>query len=402
MRKLRIPLPEKGTNNRQAETSTPHGQVRDAVNVNLDVYGNVTRRAGYRVLASGATFHSIYEHEGRVLVGVNRTLAFIDPDTLEPEPICDLTSKTPLVFARHGQRVYATNGADLIQLDGPTAYRVTKTLPVATPQADPNGTLPTGEYGVVVTAVQPDGTDSAGAMHTLTLDKPGGIRFDTLPADRPDYRVYLTAPGGEELYLADTIVAGFGRWVVGTPAKGAQYHELGLEPLPAGSHLTSYLGRLYVGDTDWVYYSEPQAPTKFAPGRNWIRATGLRFVAAVEAGLVIANASGTWLHRGDPHAPDNTVTLLTRARAAERGALPVSGAEFGEPGEWLVWLTEDGFALLSPNGEVQMPQRGMLRVDVSSPVTLSLHRENGQARIAAAADEAAAGDNTFNDTKRVQ
>jgi len=402
MRKLRIPLPEKGVNNRQAETSIPHGQVRDAVNVNMDVYGNVTRRTGYQVLAPGSAFHSIYPHEGQILVGANKTLAFIDPDTLEPEPICDLTSATPLVFTRHGQRVFATNGVDLIQIDGPDAYRVTRELPVATPEPDDIGALPAGEYGLVIAAVMPDGTDSGGVVHTLTLDKPGGIRLTQMPPDHPDYRIYLTAPGSEELYLADTVVAGFAQWLVGAPARGAQYHELGLEVLPAGSHIASYLGRLYVGSSDWIYYSEPQAPTKFSPGRNWIRATGLRFVAAVEGGLVIANAAGTWLHRGDPHTPDSTVTLLTRARAAANSALPVSGAEFGEAGEWLVWLTEDGFALLSPRGEVQMPQRGMLRVDVSSPVTLSLHRENGQARIVASVDEAVAGDNTFNDTKRVQ
>lgn len=402
MRTTPIPLPSKGVNNRQAETGVPPGQVRDAVNVNIDIEGRLTRRSGYRVLARGRRFHSLIEHEGRILVGVNKTLALVDPDTFEPVPICSLTSATPLAFARHGSRLFATNGHQLIVIDGDRAWDAAGMLPVFDVEPHDTGALPAGEYGVVVAAINPDGTDSPSQFLQIELATSGGIRLVDMPTGHPEYRVYLTPPNGEELRLAETVPAGVQAWLVGTPAAGALNHEVGLAAMPAGEHIASYMGRLYVGTLDQLFMSEPQAPTRYNPATGWMRTPGLRFVAASEAGLVVSDVSGTYLHTDDPRSQTSRVRLLTRSRAAHGSSLIVAGEVFGDSGEWLVWLTEHGFAMLSPGGELQQPQRGTLKVDVTAPATLTLRHENGQTRIIAATHEAANGSNTFKDTTEVE
>lgn len=386
-----IQLPVYGVDMMSDETQMPRGTARAVANVDLGRSGEFRRRAGYtsRALA-GALLTGMTAFAGRLLVGCGTWLNEVNPQTFELTPVCDMGSEHLVEFTEYNGWLYAVSPQSLWRVPVAGAARKVGVAPPAVPYALPHnsGTLTPGRYGVAVTMLDDLGEESPAyflGTHKLTT----GLQMVGLPTDGAKWRVYLTPPDGDLLYLAEEFEAYMPEHIVTVYPNGAPCATLHLQPMPGGDFVRGHGGRLYVASRDTLWYSEALRPHLTHKGHNFVRFVGaIRFIELTEGGAYVGDDRGVWWLAGeDPTKWD--MHMVSDAVAVRRSSLMVPGRLLPEnkantnskSDDCAVWLSSDGYMLGTASGNVSALQPNRIRLDPSIEGRSSLLTRDGTTQV---------------------
>ena len=219
------------------------------------------------------------------------------------------------------------------------------------------GTLTPGRYMAAISMLDERGEESP-AVPLGQVDVTAGLLLtglEVVPGSR--WRLYLTPPDGDVLYLAEEFDAVFTQYAVTVYPGGAPCETLHLAPMPGGRFVRGYSGRLFVAAGDTLWFSEPLRPHLTAPRHNFIRFVGdIRFIEFVAGGAYVGDDRGVWWLAGE----DPTQYRLQPASdavAVARSSALVPSHHLGVMGsraaaDCAVWLSADGYMVGSPGGQV--------------------------------------------------
>jgi len=363
MKNVRLPLPALGVDLLSDETSLPEGTVRRAENVDIARDGGFRRRSGYEVKVGGAGFHSLHHTSRGTLIARDQRVYALNTETFTPQVLCEMGSDSPVDFTEFNGHTYLINHGAFwwIPADDPTPRRVGVSLPAALPNvlAHPNGALTAGTYSVALSRIDDRGEESqTKVLGQISLPNGGGIHLTGMVADLDSsYRVYLTPPDGDVLYLSEEFHGSFTEFVVTRPPDGATRTSQHLKPLPTGDFVRGHGGRIYVAKDEILYFSEPLRPHLHNPQHNFVKFTGrITILEAVEAGMVVGDDRGVWFLPGkDPN--QFQLRLVSSAQAVRRSGLKLKGAHFNKEltetdMDVVVWLSTEGYMMARASGDV--------------------------------------------------
>jgi hypothetical protein len=371
MKTAKFSLPVLGVDLLANEYSIPPGRVRAASNVDFRRDGSFYRRDGYELAVPGAGFHGLKATSRGCFVARSGYLYALDTDTYAPSMVSPLGSNAPVDITEHNGDVYFISRTAFVWLPSDSndfrdvGVRWPATLPAMESTAE--GALVPGDYAVAISRVDDRGEESNTAF-LGTLRSEGGIRLTGLTADfLGSIRVYLTAPGGDVLYLSEEFGGTFTSFLVTRPPDGATRTSQHLKPMPRGDFVRGHAGRLYVAVGDTLYFSDVLRPRLYDPRHNYIKFTGrIRFVESVVGGLYVGDDRGAWFLPGN----DPTEMAMRRAnpsRPVARSSLLIEASnlpkEFSQVDQDVaVWLAEDGYMLGRPDGNVASLTPDRIRV----------------------------------------
>lgn len=362
MNLVSIPLPTLGVDLLSDETSLPRGAVRSADNVDIRRDGSFKRRDGYATAVPGADFHSLHHTPRGTLVGRGTKVYALDTETFAPTLLCDTGSHAVVDFHEFNGHTYFINAGSAwwIPADDPTPRRVGVPLPDALPDAaaHPNGALAAGTYAVALSRVDDRGEESSTKLlGRVELPAGGGIHLTGLSSTLTgSYRVYLTPPDGDALYLSETFSAAFSEFVVTRPPDGAVRTSQHLQPLPAGDFIRGHAGRLYVARGDTLFFSQALRPHLYDPRHDFITFAGeIKFIEPVAGGLFVGDERGVWFLPGNDPAQFQ-MRRVSSAQAVRRSSLTLPGSNFDQQitetdHDVAVWLSTEGYVLGRPSGD---------------------------------------------------
>lgn len=238
--------------------------------------------------------------------------------------------------------------------------------PVLTPAV---GALPAGSYGVAFSAVNAKGVESGlSDIAFIDLASDGGIAL-ALPASAGDatrYRIYRTTTnGGEDLRLVDTIPVATSYTIAG--GEPGRLARTGMrDPLPAGTDIFAYNGRLYSILGSFLFVSDPMNPGLYDVREGFIAfpeelVTGRGVTGGIYVG---SHTTIYWLGGAGPKdfklkkvAANGAFLSATLADAKVFNGKLVDTAE-----PVALWLSPVGYQIGLPGGNVASPQEGKVRL----------------------------------------
>ena len=371
--RIDLPLPTLGLDQLSDETRLAAGAVRSAVNVDIDRDGQIKRRDGHIVVGSGV-FTGVVSFGGYVYVGQGSSLYLLDQGTYALTFLCDMGIEARFTTTEYNGYLYVLGPAARWRFNryAPTTpLPVGVSLPALLPEVEavPSGSLTPGSYGVAISLVNVQGEESPAAFlgnRTLTA----GLRLTNLTVT-PDHfwRVYITPPDGDVLYLAEEFSASLTTYGVSVYPDGAPCTTLNLDPLPTGHIIRARSGRMYVASGDAVWFSEALRPHLTSLRHNFVSFAGkIRMMEAVEGGLYVGDSRGVWFLAGDD--PTKYVQQsVSAALAVPMSALLVPAAYFADAvqakDDCAVWLSADGYMVGTPDGAVTALHSDRIRIDPS-------------------------------------
>lgn len=335
--------------------------VREANNVDIDIEGNVSRRAGAVLEASGSGYHSLYSsNRGWLMVCLKDKLGVYDPVSQTFTPLAQMAASQYVSYAELNGNLYASSPTFNCVFGRSTtdAKMIGVPLPDVTPEFSATaGGLEPGTYAVTFTVIDPDGEESGtGPVVEVELPDGGGIvgtMFTVMSGYK--YRVYMTTANGETLREAVEFDADTTTILIIEATHGRECRTHGLEPPPYGHIIRAHGSRLLIASSGYLYFTEAFRPHLISP-TGYIQTNGfVTMVESVDGGVFVGDSRGVTFYQGD----DPTDWKLKDA-SAERSiygtSIVLSGDFFrGELRNFdsiAVWLTQSGYQLGLPNGEV--------------------------------------------------
>jgi len=349
------------------------GDLAVACNVDIDKTGKITRRDGYTSVLPGAA-HSLWSNPQSTLAlfAFAGELCQLNPDYSYTSlaPLTDATAK--LSYATVNGLVYYSNGVDT-GIIGRAAARSWGVVPPVLPSVQETvGSLPHGKLQFTLTYVREDGQESGAPLAGLIHVEDGaGLLFTVPVSSDPDVaakNLYVSAPDGEILYLAQTMPNAQTQayYLNDTTELDLPLDTQFLQPAPAGQKVAVYRGRAYVAAGDVLYPSEAFAYEQFDL-RNYIpldgRITMLAPVADKEmfdsgknSGLFIGTDTSCGVLIGS--SPEDFQYIRKTSYGAVDGALAyVDGALYGDNSlgarELPMWLSTQGICIGMPDMTIQ-------------------------------------------------
>lgn len=357
-----IPLPRLGVDLLSDETQMPSGTVRSAVNVDIDKQGQFKRRDGYTDSGlSGEFVGDLHPWQGRLIAYRNGELVSIDTNTMDFVVLGDLAGPPPHSFTEYNGALYVcTKSAVWILRENADAVALSGSrLPDALPNiaANPSGALTPGKYMAAISMLDERGEESQ-ALMLGQIDVQAGLMLAGLVvAPGCKWRLYLTPPDGDVLYLSEEFDAVFSQYAVGTYPAGKQCETLHMEPLPGGSCIRADAGRIYVARGDTLWFSEPLRPHLVAARHNFVRFVGaIGFVEFVDGGCYVADDRGVWWLAGsDP--TEWRMALASDAVAVANSSIVLPSYRVGAlqsraTTDCAVWLSANGYMVGAAGGQV--------------------------------------------------
>lgn len=383
-------MPVEGIDLLSPDTGVKQGRARMVLNADIHRDGTITRREGRTRITQGADFHSIRNTAAGLLVGKGQSLVRMDPATTAPTLLGNLGDYGPFDFTEYNGKVYvltARNGVFVLLQDG-TPVRCGVALPDTLPDitASETGALPAGRYAVALTKTSLEGEESpAAVLGTVELPNGGGIKLTNLETDLDaQYRVYLTAPDGQVLRLSEEFYAGFSEYVVTRYPDGAACNTQSLKPLPGGTFIRGYKGRLLIAAGDIVWHSEAMRQHLHDPTGGFTRFNGpIRLLEPAQDGVYVGDSAGVWFLAGNDITQAQMIKVSS-AQAIAGTAINVPGSLARRndiTGDLVVWLSSEGYVLASQGGQAVALHADRVRIDPSITGSSALVFKDGAARL---------------------
>lgn len=251
-----------GINNVLPERRMSGGDLLTAVNVDIGLSGEVTRRAGL-VQQSTHCHQNLHQTPGFLLATSGGALVALHPDgarhtihpALGPDRVwyCDLPDG----------RTTFSNGLIHGVTDGITGVERSVPVPGSLGAADAAfGALDPGPYRYHLSFVRLADRLEGPAINSEPLElAQGGLRLDGLPMlEGHGLNVYLSSRSGEGAYLAGTALGGSWEFAGGNAQLVLPCRTLGAEPFPVGTITAYWRGRVLVAQGNVLWASRPMAP----------------------------------------------------------------------------------------------------------------------------------------------
>lgn len=346
-----------GINNRLPDfaLTTENGRwLRSAENVEITNSGNIVRRQALELIQAMTGAHSLH---GDLLVRDSMLYKVTLPAYSETL-VKVLTSDEPMSYVDFNGYTYYSNGSDAGKVDSSGAWSpMAMATPVAPTVSTISGTLFEGAYQVAVSYVNSAAFEESGvsASASISLATSGGFRV-TLPvstAGATHINVYLTTVNGAIPFLHSTVAVGTPTIDLTVPATGREANQRYEEPLPAGTKLFMFNGRLCSCSGNTLYYGLPHRFGYYVPISKTSPEGGrITFPAPItvavgnQFGCYVVADKTYWLQGQDLNAVEVVRTVF------HYGA--VHGTEFQVPGTTTVgWFGEKGIVLADNQGQAE-------------------------------------------------
>ena len=387
-----LPLPKLGADILSQESSLPKSTVRRAHNVVIDDVGQFDRRPGYSKIITLPDAHSLWRNADRMLVAANGVLYTVDLSANSVTSIFSgLPPHAPVSYTEVGTDTYFCSPGVLGKITAaglvrrPGIANMVGLFPTLTATV---GGFPPGKYGVAYSLLNDLGEESGlSSVSWIDLPSGGGVLLSVLQnaTNVTMMNIYVTTPDGEDLYLSLTtaIAATASLTTLNTLRRASKEH---LDPMPGGSIVRYFNGRLYIADGPWLWISESLDYGLFdVRGGYMTFGRSITMLEPVDAGLYVGFIDRTLFLAGSGPGQFNQIIISRRGAVMHSGSM-VSADFFGEDvvperGKPVaVWLSEVGVAVGRQNGSVAYPQSKRIRTAQADKARPLFARRNGYAQ----------------------
>lgn len=357
-----------GINNLRDETAVGSG-LREAVNVDIDDNGIVSRRDGYTKIIDELEPHSVFAYGRRVFyaVGTELTMFEVFDGGTEGVPTVlfdQLTWDAPLAHCLIEPNIYVSDGVTALRVlaSGDVVPWSLPTAPAPQAMLAGAGSLEDGDYTFCL-AYRAESGEEGPLSAPTTLSVTGGavtLVFPAAPVGVARQLIYMTKPNGTAPLLYGSLVASSTMAVVSQNRLGRPPAAAGLDPMPAGNHAIYFAGRLLVASAEVLFWSEPNQYGCCALDYNYEMfaedITGLGVAGETANGFFVGQATRTYFLRGGD--PAEAVTEEAYPAGIVPGSLThIPGSRLGLDNPPSVplpaWLATNGvFCVGMPDGSV--------------------------------------------------
>lgn len=354
-----------GVNNRLPDFSlqTKDGYwLRAADNVEIANSGTVQRRKVPELIQAMTGAHSLFGD------------LYVRASVLYRATFSPFAETLVKVLASNDRMSYCVINGDTYYSNGTDSGRIAANgtvYPWALPTPDsPSvsaiaGTLFKGKYQVAIGYTNATTGEEGGvsASTNYELSAVGGLRI-TLPAattGATHINVYVSTVNGSIPFLQATVATGTTTVDVTAHAAGREANQRYEAPLPAGTRLFEFNGRLCSVKGKNLFYSLPYRHGYYLPVEG-------RITFPEDVSIAIGNQSGVFV------AADKTYFFSGQDLGAVdvvRDLLPygaVPGTEFAIPNDTTVgWFGEKGIVLAAPDGQAAAVMAGS--IDLTPPAS---------------------------------
>ena len=240
------------------------------------------------------------------------------------------------------------------------------------------GNLDPGWYLVALTYGNADGRESGASVQVaIELTLPASGVHVLLPAGTTGattVNVYLSATGGEVATWNQQVVTGTLSAVCAEQSTGRSLQNRFLSPMPAGSEVGEYHGRLLVATDNVLAYSTPRNYGMHDPTRDFVQFHGdISNIVPTPGGVFVVADQTYWLAGADI------------AEAEMRVVLPhagTPGTALSLPDNMMVgWYSDAGWVVGTYTGEAKPVQEGELLTDTATAGTAMVRDSMGDTRV---------------------
>ncbi len=374
----------KGINNRLPDRHIPSDALRNAVNVELRSNGTLRRRAGYTQLESNR-YHSLWcENDVALVVKDDALTALAVADLSETTLLAGLSAGNRMAYLWTAQGVYLSNGVISRRYVGGALrpWGVEHAHAQPTLSAVSNGGLSAGRYQVAITYSFADGEEGGTTVAaSVDVSNGGGIQAAAIPqpasSDVTHINVYVTPANGDTLYLYGTYADGTTSVTISSSTTlGRELSTQFLYPMPAGSVLEEFNGRLYVAVGNIVWFSEPfQYGQRRTMGFMLFPETVTILSRATNVGLHVVSDQHYFLEGGGPELFKQQALLNHRGVKGTLTKLPESQTR--------VWMSDQAMVTSPGDGTLEQRLNEQLMIEEATEGSVLYQERDGEAFILA-------------------
>lgn len=360
-----------GMNNRQEDYALPQGTLRNAVNVDVDNQGKLSRRDGYARVALAVGAHSGYSCAGGHFFADAGRLKMLNADDSVSD-VCAIAGGFVAYEYFDGILYFSDGVTTRKRLADGTVMAWGFDAPAKPTLFTNPGALPAGRYLAALTYVTADGIEhGASELSYVDCSMPSSIAFAALP-QRNDatIRLYLSTANGKTLYRVGETAAG-ALTVYVEPGSGAALDKQFISRPPAGSILRVHHGRMYIADGRVRWHSEPFAFSHFKLGDGFVQYEhDIAVMEPVEAGMWIATTGKTYLLGGE------TEEAPIQREIAGYGAVPGTGL-IDPATKHAMWYSTRGAVTGTKDGQLLNMQEANVAADTGDRGAAVLREHDG-------------------------
>lgn len=369
-----LTVPERGT------------YLANAVNVDFDASGRLSRRAGFAKVSTLTSARSLFSDGVRTLYADGTALKRVTNFTTgATSTLATINGSNAVAYTAALGEVYYSDAVSLGRIDASNvAYPVGITVPAAPTAALIAGSLVPANYQYCITQFYTDEEGGASASATVEVTSSyGGIRL-TLPSASTNvthFGIYVSGPDGEVPRLHSKVTYTTTTVDITSDATGRSCLTENKAPLPAGSILAHLNGRLFSANSTYLYWSDAYNFGLYDALKNLIPfPASITIVAPCVNGLYVVADQTYWLFGIGTEA-------MEIVPVSKDTAVPGTAGQF--PGGMKVfWVGEDGLMVGDSQGQVQNLTDKAVALD-SATSGVTLYREDFPARIVASLTGAA-------------
>lgn len=379
-------MPLAGMNNAAEEAALQQGgdfprvYARDVVNMDISPMGKALLRPGVKRV-SDIPYKSLWQSplHRDVFAVLGEEWGKVDSLSWEFEPLVTI-GEGSVSHEILNNLVCVSGPRGIYTYDGAKAEKLTIETPSPPYVTVSNGTLKNGTYGVAVAWLKNGKESATSGIQFVELDDNQGIEV-TFPfkfdEDITSARLYITARNGGELQRAGDYNASQSSIIIKSmPERGAASQFLNKSPMPTGSYLRYWNGRLITAKANILSFSEALAYHIHDERHGYVQMPQrITFVEPVDGGIWVGQVDHVSFLSGDN--PDNiSVTRKTSCspipNSSVRVLAEVIGGELSQgSSQTVMWLASNGYCIGTPTGEVIETQAGVMK-DISANTGISV------------------------------
>ena len=345
--------------------------LRNAVNINIDNQGKLSRRDGYARVAQAVGAHSGYSCEGGHFFADAGRLKMLNADDSVSD-VCSVAGSFVAYEYFDGILYFSDGVTTRKRLADGTVMEWGFDAPSKPILFTYPGALPAGRYLAALTYVTDDGIEhGASELAYVDCSIASSIAFSALP-QRNDatIRLYLSTANSKTLYRVGETTAG-SLTVYVEPGSGAALDKQFISRPPAGSIIRVHNGRMYIADGKIRWHSESFAFSHFMLGTGFVQYEhDIVVMEPVDVGMWLATTGKTYLIGGEvEEAP-------TQREVAGYGAVP--GTSLIDPAtKHAMWYSTRGAVTGTKDGQLVNLQEANVAADTGDRGAAVLREQDG-------------------------
>lgn len=378
-----------GFNNKEKETSVVFAgndkrppQLREAVNVDIDNEGWVSRRQGFSKVLSLESGHSGYSIGGYFYYVDDGILKEYDSKKVLKSGLFS----GYMTYEEVGGHIYFCNGFDVGCIVDNEYTHWGLEIPLSPSLSITSGNLHPGTYLVTITYEDHNGLESGAPESSLIeLSSPAGIscNWSVTDSNAAYVNIYVSGTSGKQLLWYAKVPASLGNYPIMENGRSADpLTTFNFHPPPKGHIVTNHGGWLFVAKDNELYWSQPLGYHHFDISNDVILFSD-RIVLLEPSGdgLYIATAdSKLYFVRGiDPH--EWVKEIKATQLVAEGRALRTKASDIGI--ELLVdmlvpvFASEGGLIVGLPDGNIKYLTEDFLSLNTYANSSIIKREHNG-------------------------